>query len=158
VGGIQSNLTASQECAAAVCCAVGWIILLAISGQLNTAMLGDAEAQALGIRLHRLRWTALAVASIITAAAVAITGPIGFVGLIAPHMARLLLGSDQRKLLPAATALGAALLAVADAVSRLLAGANFINTLLPVGVLTALLGGPFFLLLLWQQRSGRSAV
>jgi iron complex transport system permease protein len=152
VGGIQTNLTTSQENAAALCCAIGWIILMGLSGQLNAAMLGDAEAQALGIRLHQLRWLALGLASIVTAAAVAITGPIGFVGLIGPHMARLLLGADQRKLLPAATAMGAALLALADAASRLLAGANFINTLLPVGVLTALLGGPFFLLLLRQQR------
>jgi iron complex transport system permease protein len=152
VGGIQTNLTSRQEITAAICCAVPWICVLAISGQLNAATLGDAEAQALGIRLHRLRWISLALASIITAAAVAITGPIGFIGLIAPHMARLLLGTDQRKLLPAATALGACLLALADAASRMLDADWFINMFLPVGVLTALLGGPFFLLLLWQQR------
>jgi iron complex transport system permease protein len=156
VGGIQSNLTTGQEAAAAICCALGWIVILSITGQLNAAMLGDSEAQALGVRLHRLRWTALGIASIVTAAAVAITGPIGFVGLIAPHTARLLLGTDQRKLLPAATAIGASLLALADAASRLLAADKLFNTLLPVGVLTALLGGPFFLLLLWQQRNASS--
>ena len=79
-----------------------------------------------------------------------ISGPIGFIGLICPHVARLLVGTDQRRVLPLATALGAALLASADAASRRLAGAGL--TLLPVGVLTSLLGGPFFLLLLIQSR------
>ena len=87
-----------------------------------------------------------------TAAAVAISGPIGFVGLVCPHLGRLIVGHDHRKLLPVTTALGAGLLAVADAVSRKLAGQSAVNTQLPVGVLTGLLGGPFFLLLLWQNR------
>ena len=88
-----------------------------------------------------------------TASAVAISGPIGFIGLICPHLARLFVGSDQRRLLPVATALGAALLASADAGSRKLAGHGLAQTLLPVGVLTRLLGGPFFLLLLLQSRA-----
>src|SRR5213079_1981916 len=94
----------------------------------------------------------LMVASLVTASAVAISGPIGFVGLVCPHLARLIVGRDQRRLLPVATALGAALLAIADAVSRKLSGQNAINNQLPVGVLTGLLGGPFFLLLLAQSR------
>lgn len=152
VGGIQTNLAMHQEITSLVIFAVGWILLLFISGQLNVAVLSEAEAQALGVHIHRLRWAGLIIASIVTAAAVAISGPIGFVGLICPHLTRLIVGQDQRKLLPAATAAGAALLAVADAAARLLSGARVVNTLLPVGVMTALMGGPFFLILLWKNR------
>jgi iron complex transport system permease protein len=132
-------------------------VLLYLSGQLNAATLSESEAQALGVRIHRIRWVGLIVASIVTAAAVAISGPIGFVGLICPHLTRMVVGSDQRRLLPAATGVGAALLTAADAVTRLVSGAALVNTLLPVGVLTALLGGPFFLLILWQNRRNHAA-
>lgn len=152
VGGLQSNLEPSQQLASATCVAGGWIILLGISGQLSVAVLSENEALSLGVRIQRLRWIALVVASLITAAAVAVSGPIGFVGLVCPHLARLFVGQDQRRLLPIATALGAGLLAVADALSRKLASQGAIETQLPVGVLTGLLGGPFFLLLLWQHR------
>jgi iron complex transport system permease protein len=152
VGGIQTGLTVPQKLAATVLIALGFLILLAISGQLNAAGVGDAEAESLGVRLHRLRWIALVVASLVTASAVAISGPIGFVGLICPHLARLFVGTDQRRLLPVATALGAAILCLADAASRGLAASGLAATLLPVGVLTSLLGGPFFLLLLIQNR------
>jgi iron complex transport system permease protein len=152
VGGIQTTtLLPRQEYAAALIAGVGWFVLLYLSGQLNVATLGEAEAEALGTRIQRLRWAALIVASIITAAAVSVSGPIGFVGLICPHVARMIVGSDQRRLLPWSTGLGAALLAAADAATRILAGRPAVNTLLPVGVLTALLGAPFFLQLLWQR-------
>jgi iron complex transport system permease protein len=152
VGGLQTNLESSQTWAAALGVGIGWVILLAISGQLNVAVLSEGEAMSLGVRIQRIRWVGLIIASLITASAVAISGPIGFVGLVCPHLARLLVGHDQRRLLPIATALGAGLLAVADAISRKLAGQGGIDTQLPVGVLTGLLGGPFFLLLLWQTR------
>src|SRR2546427_6217277 len=116
-------------------------------------MLTEAEARSLGVRIQGLRWMALIVASLITASAVAVSGPIGFVGLVCPHLSRLIVGNDQRRLLPVATAMGAALLAVADALSRVLSRPGAAGTALPVGVLTGLLGGPFFLLLLWQRRS-----
>ena len=152
VGGINTELTMQDKLTAACIIAVGWMVLLAISGQLNAAGLQDAEAEALGVRIQRLRWVALVVASLVTASAVAISGPIGFIGLICPHLARIVVGTDQRKLLPVATALGAALLCSADAASRLLARDDLAHTVLPVGVLTSLLGGPFFLLLLVQSR------
>jgi iron complex transport system permease protein len=153
VGGLQTNLEPSQKYAALIGVALGWIILLAISGQLNVAVLSESEATSLGVRIHRLRWVALIVASFVTASAVAVSGPIGFVGLVCPHLGRLIVGSDNRRLLPVSTALGACLLALADAFSRKLLGANVVQTLLPVGVLTGLLGGPFFLLLLAKNRS-----
>jgi iron complex transport system permease protein len=152
VGVINTSLTSEDVWSAATIVALGWLALLAISGQLNAAGVGDAEAESLGVRIQRLRWAALIVASLVTAAAVAVSGPIGFIGLICPHLARLMVGTDQRRLLPVATALGAALLAAADATSRGLTADNLVATQLPVGVLTSLLGGPFFLLLLVQNR------
>jgi len=152
VGVIQTNLERSQVVVAATVVAAGWLALSYLSGQLNAAVLSEAEAEALGVRIHRLRWAALITASLMTASAVAVSGPIGFVGLVAPHVARLLVGHDQRRLLPVATALGAGLLALADATSRLLAMNALWRTVLPVGILTGLLGGPFFLFLLWQSR------
>jgi iron complex transport system permease protein len=152
VGVIQTNLQPRQVIATAAVVALGWSLLAYVSGQLNAAALSEAEAESLGVRIHRLRWGALVVASLMTASAVAISGPIGFVGLVAPHLARLLVGHDQRRLLPVATAMGAGLLALADAASRLLAMDSLAGSVLPVGILTGLMGGPFFLLLLWQTR------
>lgn len=154
-GGLQTNLTTAQLATGAVLIGGGWFALLYLSGQLNAALLSDDEASSLGIRIHRLRWTALLLASLLSASAVALSGPIGFVGLVCPHIARLIVGNDQRRLLPLATALGAGLLAVADAMSRWLSAQGRADTVLPVGVLTGLLGAPFFLLLLWQNRRGR---
>jgi iron complex transport system permease protein len=156
VGGLQTDLSRGQELSAAAIAAVALLVLLWIAGQLNVAVLSDAETASLGVRIQRLRWLALTAASAMTAAAVAVSGPIGFVGLVCPHLCRLLVGSDVRRLLPASAALGAALLAIADAASRLLSRPTLAQTQLPVGVLTAMLGGPFFLALLWRSRSRRS--
>jgi iron complex transport system permease protein len=150
VGGIQTNLLLAQEVAAAVVCAITFIVLMFLAPALNVAGLSEAEARSLGVRMHRLRWGALGAASVMTASAVAISGPIGFVGLVCPHLARRLVGHDARRLLPLSAALGAALLAAADAASR--AAIRYAGTWLPVGVLTGLLGGPFFLYLLHRQR------
>jgi iron complex transport system permease protein len=152
VGGLQTTLTAQQLISAGTVVGIGWFVLLIFSGELNVALLSEGEATSLGVRIHRLRWFAMLTASLITASAVAISGPIGFVGLVCPHLARLIVGNDQRRLLPISTALGAGLLAIADAASRWLASRRGIDTVLPVGVLTGLMGGPFFLLLLWQRR------
>ena len=154
VGGINTNLTTRQIATAGGLIAAGFGALLYLSGELNVAMLSEAEAEALGVRIHRLRWMALVAASLVTAAAVAISGPIGFVGLICPHVARAIVGTDQRRLLPVATAFGAVLLAAADALSRGMS--RWTSGTLPVGVLTGLLGGPFFLFLLWRGRLRRT--
>ncbi len=152
VGGIQTNLQDVQEYLAAGITAAGLIALQFLAPSLNVAGLSDAEARSLGVRAHRLRWVALLVASLMTASAVAISGPIGFVGLVCPHLARLIVGHDVRRLVPLSAGLGAALLASADAGARLLSSVRAVNTFLPVGVLTGLLGGPFFLILLYRQR------
>lgn len=153
IGSIQTNLTPAQEWTAAAVVAVGFIALLALAGQLNAATLNESEAQSLGIPIYRLRWIGIGLASIVTAAAVSISGPIGFVGLICPHIARRLFGPDTRRLLPLSAALGAALLCIADALSRAMLREQFAGTQLPVGVITALLGGPFFLILLLDSRT-----
>jgi iron complex transport system permease protein len=152
IAGIQTGLSPEQKWTATIIIGIGFVLLMSISGQLNAAGVSDAEAEALGVRIQRLRWVALVIASLVTAASVAISGPIGFIGLICPHLARLIVGTDQRRMLPLATAIGAALLALADAGSRRLAGEGLAQTLLPVSVLTSLFGGPFFLLLLIQSR------
>lgn len=152
VGVIQTNLEPRQVITTAVVVGVGGVALAYMAGSLNVAVLGESEAESLGVRIHRLRWVALIVASLMTASAVAISGPIGFVGLVGPHLARVFVGHDHRRLLPIATATGAALLALADAASRLLAMDRLAGSVLPVGILTGLMGGPFFLFLLWQTR------
>lgn len=152
IGSLQSNLSTAQFRTAAILILAGLLALQLLASPLSIATLSDTEAEAIGVRIHRLRWTALLTASLTVAAAVSISGPIGFVGLICPHLARLLVGPDPRRLLPVATSLGASLLALADGVTRLLSSPAYLSTQLPVGTLTALLGGPFFLLLLLQQR------
>lgn len=152
VGNIQTTLLFELKLVALIVIGIGWLVLLYLAAQLNVAPLGEAEAESLGVRIHRLRWAGLIIASLVTAAAVAISGPIGFVGLVCPHLARLMVGTDVRRLLPLATGLGAALLVLADAAARFLTAPGRAQTLLPVGVITGLLGGPFFLLLLWQNR------
>ncbi|HMO27505.1 MAG TPA: iron ABC transporter permease, partial [Tepidisphaeraceae bacterium] len=152
VGSIQTNLTTSQKTVAGAIVLVGWIVLMRSAGALNAAALGDDEAQSLGVRVHRLRWIALLAGSLMTAAAVAISGPVAFVGLICPHAARLFVGHDTRKLLPLSAAIGAGLLTLADAFCRWLGADGRLGSVLPVGVVTSLVGGPIFLLLLARGR------
>jgi ABC-type Fe3+-siderophore transport system permease subunit len=151
VGGIQL-IGGWQRAAAAILIFGGIAVLLYVSGKLNVASVGDAEAHGLGVGIHSLRWITLAAASLITAAAVSISGPIGFVGLVCPHIGRLFVGPDQRRLVPISAFIGAILLMIADAVTRYLAAENRLGTQLQIGVLTGLLGGPFFLWLLFQSK------
>lgn len=136
--------------------ATGAVQLLAIatmwtlSGRLNLLTLGDEDAASLGVDVQRTRMLLLLVASLSVSAAVALSGLVGFVGLLVPHLARLVLGPDQRLLLPASAVLGAAFLVVADLGARVLF--RVFHTEPPVGVITALLGGPLFLALMARQR------
>ena len=123
---------------AAVCFAV----LLAHTRDLNVLLLGEEDAHTLGIEVERTKRVLLAVSSIVTAAAVAVAGVIGFVGLVVPHMLRLVVGPDHRVLLPTSAIAGGAFLVATDTLAR--AG----PTELPVGIVTAALGAPFFLYLL----------
>jgi iron complex transport system permease protein len=125
------------------------------AGRLNLTRLEDDEAASLGLSVRRERWVVMLLASLLTATAVAVSGPIGFVGLICPHLARAIVGSDARRLMPASISAGACLLMLADAGSRYLAATGRLNQMLPVGVITSLAGGPFFLLLLLRKSNGR---
>lgn len=154
IGALQTNLSVLQMVLAAGVLLVGLLAMTLLAPSLAVSTLSDAEAAALGLRIVRLRWLALGVAGVVVAGAVAVSGPIGFVGLVCPHLGRLLVGPDPRRLLPVATALGAGLLCLADGLCRLLAMQQLVATLLPVGVVTALLGGPFFLVLLLRYLRG----
>ncbi len=122
----------------------GIAVLLALARPLNLLAVGEDTAAHLGIRVERVKLLAFGVASLLAAAAVAASGVIGFVGLIVPHVIRLLWGSNHRFLLPAAVLLGAAFLTLADTLARIAAA----PTELPVGVVTAFVGVPFFVWLL----------
>ena len=123
---------------------VGLVVLWVLARPLDALAFGDETAQSLGLPLGWARIAIVAATSLTTAAAVAAGGTIGFVGLIAPHAARLLVGANHARLIPASALLGALLLLLADDVARtVLAPLE-----LPAGVLTAALGGPFFLYLL----------
>ncbi|WP_115863766.1 vitamin B12 ABC transporter permease BtuC [Halorussus litoreus] len=120
----------------------GFGTLLAYSRDLNVLLLGEEDAHALGVEVERTKRLLLAVASVMTGAAVAVTGVIGFVGLVVPHVMRLLVGPDHRILLPTSALAGATFLVATDTVAR--SG----PAELPVGIVTAFLGAPFFLYLL----------
>lgn len=126
----------------------GTAILMAMSKKLNILITGDKNATALGLNAHRLRIALLIIISLMAASVVCFTGIIGFIGLVAPHIVRIFLGSDNRYLIPASAAFGAVLLMVADLVSRVVIAPTF----LPVGVITAFIGCPMFLYLLIKQR------
>jgi len=134
--------------------AVGAGILFAFLAKgFNLVAMGEDTAGALGVPVHRLRLAAFVAASLVTGASVALAGPIGFVGLICPHILRMVLGPDHRRLVPASFFFGATFLVLADLATCLSEGAAI--PAMPVGVLTALAGGPFFIYLLrtrWRKR------
>lgn len=126
-------------------------VLYCNAQRLNILLLGESEARHLGVDSERLKRNIIICTAISVGAAVAVSGIIGFVGLVIPHLIRLTLGPDHRLLIPASALLGAIILIIADTVSRtLLAPAE-----IPVGIFTSLIGGPFFLWLLIKQYSGR---
>ncbi len=127
---------------------IGALWLLTRLPQLNLLQFGDDWAQTRGVAVEPLKKTVLVVVALWTGSIVAQCGPISFVGLIAPHMARRALGDDLRQTAPAAMLVGAGLLASCDAAARIIMA----PAELPVGILTALLGGPAFLLLLLARR------
>ena len=125
--------------------AVPFVVLLVYARDLNVMLLGEEDAQSLGIDVERTKRILLAVSAFVTAAGVAVAGIIGFVGLIVPHVMRLLVGPDHRVLLPTSALAGATFLVATDTLAR--SG----PTEVPVGIVTAALGAPFFLYLLRQR-------
>ncbi|MFN3580789.1 MAG: FecCD family ABC transporter permease [Pseudomonas sp.] len=135
----------------ALCCALVWWRLPRQAKALNALLLGESEARHLGVDVERVKRELILLTALGVGACVAAAGLIGFVGLVVPHLVRLMLGADHRRVLPATMLLGGGLLLLADVVARLvIAPAE-----LPIGILTSLLGGPFFLVLLLRaQRRG----
>jgi iron complex transport system permease protein len=122
----------------------GTVMLLREMQALNLLALGEESALSLGLNVERVKRRLFFATALLTGAMVSVSGMIGFVGMIVPHIVRLLLGSDHRLLLPASWLLGGCFLMLSDAVSRVLLAPSE----LPVGVITALIGGPIFVFLL----------
>lgn len=126
--------------------AAGLVVLLLIRWKINLLTLGDDEARTLGVNASRLRFVIIICATLVTASAVSVSGMIGWVGLVIPHFCRKLIGNNYRFLMPASMLLGAAFLVLVDDVSR-----NLLATEIPIGILTAFVGVPFFLYLLLRK-------
>lgn len=125
------------------------MLMLALSWRINILSFGDDEAKSLGMNVTLYRGITIAGSSLLTASAVSISGTIGWVGLIIPHLGRLLVGSDNVKLLPAAALTGAMFMLVVDTISR---AATTVE--IPLSILTGFIGAPFFAWLLWKQKEG----
>ena len=123
-------------------------VILPQARHLNALTLGELDAQIVGIDVERLKKILFFACSLLTGSIVALTGLIGFVGIIVPHLLRLTIGPDHRRLLPACVIFGSIFMVVADTLARVLLS----PTEIPVGVITALIGGPFFLFLLWKNK------
>ena len=128
--------------------AAGTIIILLYARLLNVMQLDEEQAQQLGINVERLKLVLLATATLITAASVSFVGTIGFVGIIIPHAVRLVWGADHRFLLPLSVLTGAIFMILADLVARTVLA----PTEIPIGVITAICGAPFFLYLLRRRK------
>jgi iron complex transport system permease protein len=124
------------------------LVLMPLGRSLNVLARGSMQAASLGVSVRPMEWLIYLLASLLTAIAVTTAGSVGFVGLIVPHMLRLVLGNDQRLILPASALAGGTLLVLADTLARLVIAPEQ----LPVGVITALLGVPTFLYLLYRSR------
>ena len=130
---------------------IGSSILLLLRWRINVLSLGEEEAQSLGINTQWLRWIIIVAATFVTAAAVAMTGMVGWVGLVIPHVGRMLVGPNHKVLLPASISIGAMYLLIIDNVARTATAAE-----IPLSILTAVIGAPFFAYLL-RRTGGRWA-
>jgi len=127
----------------------GIVVLLLIRWRINLLAMGEEEARSLGIETGRIRAVIIFCATVISASAVSISGIIGWIGLVIPHIGRILVGPDNKKLLPVVTLIGAIYLVIVDTIAR-----TAIESEIPIGVLTAIAGAPIFAYLLRKNRSG----
>lgn len=127
---------------------IGIIPIMLWRWQINVLTMGDDEARTLGVNARLVRTVIIVSATLITAAAVSVSGLIGWVGLVIPHFARMLVGDDYRVMLPAAALMGGSFMVVVDNFARMLATSE-----IPLGILTAFVGAPFFLYLIWKEGS-----
>ena len=127
----------------------GMIILMLLRWRINILSLGDDEASSLGEKPERMRWLIIISVTVIAASAVTVAGIIGWVGLVIPHICRIIMGVDHKLLLPATILIGASFLAAIDIIARTATPAE-----IPIGILTAIIGAPFFALLLNRMKRG----
>jgi len=147
--GSFTNMTWSNVYLMVTVTILGIIGILLMSRQLNLMSLGDDHAKSLGLDVNTIRIICLVIMSLMVASVIAFAGIIGFVGLISPHIVRMVIDSDNKFVIPAAAAFGAAFLMSADVISRLLSDINAV----PVGVVVSFIGAPIFLYLIIKQRN-----
>lgn len=148
-----SLATVSQSDVVSTCPPVlgGIIALLLVRWRINLLSMGDTEARALGVNTEVLKTIIIVASTVVTACSVSVCGVIGWVGLVIPHIGRMLVGPDHKVLLPASLALGAIYLTIIDDLARSLMGAE-----IPLGILTAIIGAPFFAVMLRRTKGGWS--
>jgi len=128
---------------------LGATVLMLIRWRINILSMGEEEAQALGVNVERLKLTIVACSTLMTAAAVSVSGIVGWVGLVIPHIGRMLVGPDHKVLLPASIAIGSSYLMIVDDIARTLTVSE-----IPLGILTAIVGAPFFAYLMRKRMFG----
>ncbi|MGI5825352.1 MAG: FecCD family ABC transporter permease [Bacillota bacterium] len=128
---------------------LGIVILLVYSWRINVLSMGDKEALSLGVNVKSCKLVIIVAATLSTAGAVCISGVVGWIGLIVPHIGRMIIGNDNRKLLPVSISVGAVFLVVVDTISRSISSSE-----VPLGILTAIIGAPFFVFLLKKTKGG----
>jgi iron complex transport system permease protein len=146
--GSLSAISWTKVLMVAIVLAVCLPLLIKYSWDLNAMSAGDEAATALGTNIKRVRIVCMALSTLISASIVCVCGVIGFVCLVAPHITRIIIGSDHRFLLPASCLTGAILLLISDTLAR----AAFQPAELPIGIMTAFIGVPFFIYLLLSRR------
>ena len=124
------------------------LVALPLGRSINALLLGESEAHLLGVNVERLKMLIILLVCIMVGTSVSLTGMIGFVGLVVPHLCRLLLGADNRRVILGSMLLGSTLLLGADIISRTIVS----PAELPIGIVTSIVGGPFFLSLLYRSR------
>lgn len=148
--GTLSGITMTEVRAAAPYLLVGLLAALVLSGDMNVLALGEETAQSLGLKVERCRMLLIAIASVLAGAAVSFAGLVGFVGLLVPHMARMMVGADNRAVVAASALLGAAGVLLCDLLGRTL----FAPFEIHVGIILSLVGGVYFVALLLRRRGG----
>lgn len=145
--GSLTGATMKDVATAAPVMAVGLVILFALRWRINILTMGDDEASTMGFNARRIRLIVIFGATLVTAASVSVSGMIGWVGLVIPHLCRMIVGCDYRVLLPSSMLMGASFLLIVDNISRLATTAE-----IPIGILTAFVGAPFFLYLITRKK------
>ena len=128
------------------------VLLLCVRWKINVLAMGDEEAHMLGVNVTLYRWIIIICATLLTSLSVSIAGNVGWVGLVVPHLARMLVGSNYLKLLPATLIMGASFLLLVDTFARML-----FTVEIPLSIITAIIGAPFFFYLMLRNRKGFGA-